>query len=292
MCDNKFRGMGVAFITPFKDDESVDFEAIENLLNFQIENGADFIVTLATSAETPTLSKQENENVLKFVIEKVNKRVPIVLGLGNNNTKALVSEIQSRSFDGVDAILSVAPYYNKPNQEGLYKHFSLIAEASPVPIIIYNVPGRTGVNIKPETTLKLANNYSNIVAIKEASGNLNQINELIIKKPKSFKILSGDDALTYSILALGGDGVISVIGNAYPKEFSNMVHLCIQGHFTEALNIHRRFTDLFDLLFVDGNPAGIKAVLYIKGLIKNVLRAPLVPVSDKTFDSIKTFLKR
>jgi 4-hydroxy-tetrahydrodipicolinate synthase len=290
MIDTKFRGMGVALITPFKEDDSVDYEALSRLLDYQLQNDIDFIVALGTSAETPTLTEEEKEEVLNFIISKVHGRVPIVLGLGGNNTKALVDQLKNRRFDGVDAILSVVPFYNKPSQEGMIQHYSALAEASPVPIIMYNVPGRTGVNMKAETTLKLAKKHSNIVAIKEASGNIVQINDIIKNKPDNFNVISGDDAITYPLLAMGAVGVISVIGNAFPKEFSRMVRLALQGDYPSARIIHQKFTELFDLLFVDGNPAGVKCMLSLMGYVNNRLRLPLVPTRITTFERMREVL--
>lgn len=290
MIDTKFSGMGVALITPFKADNSVDYDALGRLLDFQLQNDVDFIVALGTSAETPTLSDEEKQEVLSFIINKVNNRVPIVLGLGGNNTAALVKELKTRNFDGIDAILSVVPYYNKPSQEGMFQHYSAIAEASPVPIIAYNVPGRTGVNMTAETTLRLAHKYSNIVAVKEASGNIVQINDIIKNKPEGFNVLSGDDGITYPLITMGAVGVISVIGNAFPKEFSKMVRLALQGDYASARVIHQKFTELFDLLFVDGNPAGVKCMLSLMGYVENKLRLPLVPTRITTFEKMRQVL--
>lgn len=290
MIDTKFRGVGVALITPFKEDNSVDFEALGRILDYQLQNDVDYIVTLATSGETPTLSANEKKEIEEFVKSKVNGRVPIVIGLGGNNTQALVSELKSRRFDGIDAILSIVPYYNKPSQEGMFQHFSAIAEASPVPVILYNVPGRTGVNMTAETTIRLAKKYSNIIGIKEASGNIEQINKIIKGKPESFNVISGDDGITYPLLTMGAVGVISVIANAFPKEFSKMVRLGLQGDYDSARTIHQKFTELFDLLFVDGNPAGVKCMLSLMGYIDNKLRLPLVPTRITTYEKIRDVL--
>lgn len=290
MIDTKFSGMGVALVTPFKSDDSIDYDALGRLLEFQIQNDVDFIVALGTSAETPTLSSEEKKDLREFVVSKVNGRVPLVLGYGGNNTKALVDELKNDKFEGIDAILSVVPYYNKPSQEGIYQHYSAVAEASPVPVILYNVPGRTGVNMTAETTLRLAHKYSNIVAVKEASGNIVQINDIIKNKPEGFNVLSGDDGITYPLITMGAVGVISVIGNAFPKEFSRMVRLALQGDYSSARVIHQKFTELFDLLFVDGNPAGVKCMLSLMGYLENKLRLPLVPTRITTFEKIRQVL--
>jgi 4-hydroxy-tetrahydrodipicolinate synthase len=290
MTQTKFTGMGVALITPFKEDESVDFDALNRLLDYQLQNGTDYLVVLGTTAETPTLNKEEKEEIIRVVLTKVGGRIPIVLGIGGNNTKAVVEELKSRNLDGIDAILSVVPYYNKPSQEGIYRHYCAIAEASKLPVILYNVPGRTGVNMTAETTLRLARDYDNIIAIKEASGNIVQMNDIIKNKPKDFMVISGDDGITYPLITMGAVGVISVIGNAFPKEFSRMVRLGLQGDYDAARVIHHRFTELFDLLFVDGNPAGAKCMLSIMGYIQNKLRLPLVPTRITTFEKIRLVL--
>lgn len=284
--------MGVALITPYKQDLSIDYAALERLVNHQIANGADFIVALGTTAETPTLSADEKTELRRFIIDVTGGRVPIVLGCGGNNTAAVVSELQNGDFRGIDAILSVVPYYNKPSQEGIYQHYKAIAKASPVPVILYNVPGRTGVNMLPETTLRLANDFDNIIAIKEASGNIAQMDEIIKNKPERFSVISGDDGITFPLITLGAVGVISVIGNAFPKEFSRMVRLALDGEYNDALKIHHRFTELFNLLFVDGNPAGVKSMLHAMGFCENVLRLPLVPTRITTFEKIQNILRQ
>lgn len=290
MTKTKFTGMGVAMITPFKEDESVDFDAFNRLLDYQLQNGTDYLVILGTTAETPTLSKEEKEEIIRTVLAKVNGRLPIVLGVGNNNTRATVDELKKNKFDGIDAILSVVPYYNKPSQEGIFQHYAAIAEASNLPVVLYNVPGRTGVNMTAETTLRLAHKYKNIIAIKEASGNIVQMDDIIKNKPKDFMVISGDDGITYPLITLGAVGVISVIGNAFPKEFSKMVRLALLGDYEAARIIHHRFTELFDLLFTDGNPAGVKCMLSIMGYIENKLRLPLVPTRIITFEKIRQVL--
>ena len=277
MAQNKFRGLGVALITPFNHDGSVDWDALYRLVEYHITRGVDFFCVTGTTAETPTLTQEEKQRIKHDVIERVAGRVPILLGCGGNSTASVVSELKHGDFDGVDGILSVCPYYNKPSQEGLYQHFKAIAEASPVPVVLYNVPGRTGVNMTAETTLRLARDFENVVAIKEASGNITQMDDIIKNKPKNFDVISGDDGITFPLLTLGAVGVISVIGNALPQEFSRMVRLALRGEYDQALSIHHRFTELFKLLFVDGNPAGVKALLSEMGLIQNELRLPLVP---------------
>ena len=288
----KIQGMGVALITPFKSDFSVDYDALERLVEFQVTAGADFLAVLCTTAETPTLNAEERQKVRKVVTEVVRGRVPIVLGCGGNNTMAIVEELNTGDWTGVDAILSVVPYYNKPSQEGLYHHFMAIANASPVPVILYNVPGRVGVNMTAETTLRLANDNENIIAIKEASGNFDQIDDIIKNKPARFNVLSGDDGITFPLITLGATGVISVIGNAFPKEFSRMVRLARAGEYDTAREIHHRFKELFSLLFVDGNPAGVKAMLNSMGFCENVLRLPLVPTRITTFEKIQDIVRR
>lgn len=267
---------------PFKQDGSVDYEAILRLVEYQLENGADFFCILATTGETPTLTREERQKIKDLVVDKVQTRVPILMGCGGYNTAAIVEELRNGDFKGVDGILSVCPYYNKPSQEGLYQHFKTIAAATQLPVVLYNVPGRTGVNMKAETTVRLARDCQNIVAIKEASGNLEQVDEIIKNKPHDFDVISGDDALTFPMISCGAVGVISVIGNALPKEFSKMIRLQMRGEYDPARKIHHRFTDLFSLLFVDGNPAGVKAMLHEMGFIENVLRLPLVPTRITT----------
>ena len=292
MAQINLKGMGVALITPFKDDESIDFDALSKLIEYQIQNGIDYLVVLGTTAETPTLTEQEKNEVLSFVIERVKERVPIVLGLGGNNTRGIVERLKTESFQGVDAILSVVPYYNKPSQEGIYQHYKAIASATKLPVILYNVPDRTGVNMTAETTLRLAREFDNIVAIKEASGNITQMDDIIKNKPKDFMVISGDDGITFPLITLGAVGVISVIGNAFPREFSRMVRLALEGDYANALLIHHKFTELFELLFVDGNPAGVKSILSSMGYIRNRLRLPLVPTRITTYEKIRVVLQK
>ncbi len=291
MINSKLTGMGVALITPFKQDESIDFDALARLIEHQIKNGTDYLVVCGTTAETPTLTEEEKEAIKKFVVQQVGGRLPIVLGVGGNNTKALVETLKTGDLTGIDAILSVTPYYNKPSQEGLYQHYAAIAKASPLPLILYNVPGRTGVNMSAVTTLRLAKEFPNICATKEASGNFAQIDEIIKNKPENFMVISGDDGITFPLITLGAVGVISVIGNAFPREFSRMVRLALQGDYDSARLIHHRFNELIELLFVEGNPAGVKSMLAVMGYIENTLRLPLVPNTIKTYEKIRLVLK-
>ena len=284
------KGVGVALITPFKSDESVDYDALIRLVDYQIQNNTDYLVVLGTTAETPTLTDEEKKQIIEIVINRVGGRIPIVLGLGGNNTKAVVEQLKTANFEGIDAILSVVPYYNKPSQEGIYQHYKAIAEASKLPIILYNVPGRTGVNMSAETTLRIANEFKNVIAIKEASGDMNQMDEIIKHKPEKFDVISGDDGITFPLITLGAIGVISVIGNAFPREFSRMTRLALEGDYNSALTIHHSFSELFNLLFVDGNPAGVKCMLHMMGYIENKLRLPLVPTRITTFEKIKLVL--
>ena len=291
MAYNILRGLGIALITPFTPDGEVDYKALVRLVEYQIDNGADFLCILATTGETPCLSKEEKVRIKNLVVEINKGRLPILMGCGGNNTKAVIEEIQATDWSGISGILSVCPYYNKPSQEGLYQHFKAIANASPLPVVLYNVPGRTGVNMTSETTVRLANDCENIVAVKEASGNLEQVDEIIKNKPDGFDVISGDDALTFSMVASGAAGVISVIGNALPKEFSRMIRLEFKGEYEAARNIHHKFTELYKLLFVDGNPAGVKALLHEMGFIDNVLRLPLVPTRITTVQKMSEILK-
>ncbi|MGC9150354.1 MAG: 4-hydroxy-tetrahydrodipicolinate synthase [Microbacter sp.] len=292
MIQNSFSGMGVALITPFKNDETIDFDALQRLVEYQIKNGTDYLVVLGTTAETATLTESEKEEITRFVIKVNAGRLPIVLGIGGNNTQAVVEKIQHADLSGVDAILSVTPYYNKPSQEGLYQHFRHIALSSHLPIILYNVPGRTGVNMSAATTLRLAGDFKNIIAVKEASGIFTQIDDIIKNKPDHFVVISGDDGITFPLITLGAVGVISVIGNAFPYEFSRMVRLALNGQYEAARDIHHRFTELIGLLFVDGNPAGIKSMLSVMGMIENKLRLPLVPTTITTFEKIRAVLNQ
>jgi 4-hydroxy-tetrahydrodipicolinate synthase len=292
MLYNIFKGLGIALITPFTENGSVDYDALKHLVEYQIKGNADFLCILATTGETPCLSSEEKMNIKNTVVEVNNGRLPILMGCGGNCTASVVYEIKNTDFSGINGILSVCPYYNKPSQEGLYQHFNAIANATALPLVLYNVPGRTGINLKAETTVRLARECGNIVAVKEASGSLEQVDEIIHNKPDHFDVISGDDALTYSMIASGAAGVISVIGNALPKQFSRMIHLEFNGEYEAARKIHHTFSDLYSLLFVDGNPAGVKALLSEMGLIKNVLRLPLVPTTIKTKQKMAEILSK
>ncbi|MGP1350278.1 MAG: 4-hydroxy-tetrahydrodipicolinate synthase [Hoylesella marshii] len=291
MAHNIFRGLGIALITPFTQAGKVDYAALKRLIEYQLLHGADFFCILATTGETPCLSIDEKNEIKRFVVEHVKGQVPILMGCGGNYTAAVVEELKQGDFTGISGVLSVCPYYNKPSQEGLYRHFKTIAAATELPVVLYNVPGRTGINLQPETTVRLANDCENIVAIKEASGHLEQVDEIIKNKPNDFDVLSGDDALAFPMIACGAVGVISVIGNALPKEFSRMIRLEFNGEFEAARIIHHQFTDLYNLLFIDGNPAGVKALLHEMGFIENVLRLPLVPTRLTTLQKIAGILK-
>ena len=291
MVHNIFKGLGIALITPFQEDGSVDYKSLIRLVEYQLDNGADFFCILATTGETPTLTAEEKKKIKELIVDLVGGRVPILIGCGGNNTAAVVEELKTGDFKGIDGILSVCPYYNKPSQEGLYQHFKASAAATKLPVVLYNVPGRTGVNMTAATTVRLAHDCENIVAIKEASGNLEQVDEIIKNKPRKFEVISGDDALTFPMISCGAVGVISVIGNALPKEFSKMIRLQMKGEYDGARKIHHRFTDLFSLLFVDGNPAGVKAMLHEMGYIENVLRLPLVPTRISTLQRMSEIMK-
>lgn len=292
MADFNLRGMGVALVTPFNKDKSVDYDALDRLLGHVMDHGADYLVVLGTTGETPALFPEEKKKVREFIKGHVAGKVPLVLGLGGNSTMGIVREIGETDLSGFSAILSVVPYYNKPSQEGLKQHFMAIADASPLPVVLYNVPGRTGVNMTAKTTLAIAEASSKVIGIKEASGIFPQIEEIIKNKRPDFQVISGDDSITYPLMTLGAEGVISVIGNAYPAEFGRMVRLCLEGRFAEALPIHFRFTEMFNLLFVDGNPAGVKCALNALGLMENELRLPLVPTRVETYEKIHRLMER
>ncbi len=283
--------MGVALITPFKEDGSVDYDSLLRLVEYQVQNGIDFLCVLGTTAETPTLTAEEKRKIKSLVIERVNGRVPILLGVGSNCTQTVIDTIKNDDMTGVDALLIAVPYYNKPSQEGIYQHYKAIAQSTNLPIVLYNVPGRTGVNMTAATTLRLAHDFDNIVAIKEASGDISQMDEIIKKKPANFDVISGDDGITFPLITLGAVGVISVIGNAFPREFSRMTRLALAGDYNSALTIHHQFTELFKLLFVDGNPAGVKAMLSMMGMIENRLRLPLVPTRITTYEEMRKVLE-
>ena len=286
---NPFRGLGVAVATPFTSDGAVDVAALEGLIEHILAGAADFLCILGTTAETPTLSRDEQLLVRQTALRVAGGRVPLLLGAGGNSTAEVCARIASDDLSGFDGLLIVAPYYNKPTQEGLYAHFRSVSQASPLPLVLYNVPGRTGVNITASTTLRLARDCPNIVAIKEASGRIAQIEDIIQSAPAGFEVLSGDDAITFELFTLGAVGVISVLGNAYPRAFGEMVHTALRGDYTAALKVHRRFSELYKLLMTDGNPGGIKCLLAALGKAENVLRLPLVPVSPDTATKIQAF---
>ncbi len=284
---NKFKGTGVAIVTPFKEDLKIDYNALSKLLEHIISNGVDFIVALGTTSEAATLTSEEKNELVKFIVKEVNGKLPIVVGIGGNNTVEIANKIKNLDITGIDGILSVAPYYNKPSQEGIYQHFREISKASSLPIIIYNVPSRTSSNINAETVIRLANDFKNIVAIKEASGDFSQVMEIIIHKPKGFEVISGEDALTMPLIAVGMSGVISVIANALPNEMSTMVNLCLNNEFIKARSLHYKILDITNSIFEEGNPSGIKELLWHLDILDNKFRLPLVPVSNALSVNIK-----
>jgi len=288
--NTRFTGTGVAIVTPFHKQGTIDFTALERLIEHLLSGGVNYLVVQGTTAETATLTREEKNALAEFVVDIVNKRVPLVIGIGGNNTQDVLNTIRSNSLEGYDAILSVTPYYNKPQQRGLYLHYKSIATVSPLPIIMYNVPSRTSVNMKPEITLQLATEFDNIIGIKEASGNIEQIMDIIRNKPKDFLVISGDDLLTLPLLGMGSDGVISVIANAYPKLFSDMVALGLKGEMKKARDIHYKLTDFIRSVFADGNPSGIKAALEIKELISNNLRLPLVKIEKAHYNHLAAIM--
>ena len=291
MATNKqlFTGTGVALVTPFrKQQDTVDFTKLEHLIEHVIAQGVDYIVALGTTSEAATMTENERSAVQEFIVETVAGRRPVMLGLGGNNTLNVTDTIARTNFDGISGILSVTPYYNKPNQRGLLQHYRIVSEASPVPVVVYNVPGRTGVNLSADTTLALAHECPNIIGIKEASGNLQQVMDILRQRPDGFRVISGDDALTYPMLALGADGVISVIANALPDTMSQMVRLALKGDFKKALPLHYRMLPLMNAIFDEGNPTGIKALLEAQGNIHNVLRLPLVKASKPLANKLAT----
>ncbi len=283
----KLKGTGVALVTPFRKNTGIDFKALEKLLKHTTENGVDYLVVLGTTGEAATLSKDEKQAVLNFVIDFADGKYPIVAGLGSNNTNELVSIVQSADFEGIDALLSVAPAYNKPTQKGIYEHYKALATISPKPIILYNVPGRTACNISAETTIKLANDFDNIVAVKEASGNFEQIMKIVKNKPNDFLVISGEDMLALPQFSIGVEGVISVIANVFPKEYSNLINMASQADYKNAMKIQNQLLDIMNTIFVEGNPAGVKAALKILGILEDNLRLPLVPVSMSTYNKLK-----
>lgn len=275
-----FKGLGVAMVTPFKTDGQIDFESLARIVENLIAGGVDHLCVLGTTAETPTLSATERLEVVKFVIKQVKGRIPMMVGCSSNCTAAVLEQIKDYQLDGIDAILSAVPFYNKPSQEGIYRHFAEIAKASAKPIVLYNVPGRTGVNMTAQTTLRIAREFRNVIGVKEASGKMDQINEIIKGAPEHFKVISGDDSLAMESINNGAVGVISVVGNALPKTFGKMIHLTIEGKLDEAAAIHKEFEPVYSLLFKEGNPSGVKALMANQGKLENVLRLPMVPVSD------------
>jgi len=283
-------GTGVALITPFNEDKSIDYNSIDVLIERSIEKGIDFFVVLGTTGEATALNETEKKQLIQHVLKKNNKRLPVVIGIGGNNTLKIVEEIKKIETVNFDAILNVTPYYNKPTQEGLYQHYRQISIASKLPIILYNVPSRTGVNMSAELTIKLANDFDNICYIKEASGDINQIKYILENKPHDFNVLSGDDALTLEILKNGGSGVISVIGQSNPKEFSSMVNLALNGEFSKANDIHKKLYGLYHYLYSEGNPSGVKALLSLQKICKNYLRLPLVPISKPLLEDLKKYI--
>lgn len=289
---NPFTGLGVALVTPFTPEGAVDYTALRRLIDEQISGGIDFLCVLGTTAETPCLTVDEKHAITRFAVEAVGGRVPILLGAGGNNTAAVIDAIRHADLSGIDGLLIVTPYYNKPSAEGLYQHFKAVAESTKLPIVLYNVPGRTGVNLSADTALRLARNVDNIVAIKEASGNLAQIETIISGALEGFDVLSGDDAITLELIGIGARGVISVVGNAYPAEFGRMVHAALEGQHDEALSIHRSFRELYHFMSVDGNPSGIKTFLACRGDIASRLRLPLVPATDATITQMKDWLEK
>ena len=286
----KFIGTGVALVTPFKDDKSIDFSALEKLVEYNIANGINYLVINGTTGESVTISKEERQKIIEVIVAINNNRVPLVLGIGGNNTTAVIKEIQSEDLSHIDAILSVAPYYNKPTQEGFYQHFKAIALASPTPIILYNVPGRTSKNMDPSTTIRLAKDFDTIIGIKEAGNNVQQYLELIKNKPKDFLIISGDDDLALNVVLAGASGVISVIGQAFPKEFSTLINLGLEGDNKQAYQIHFKLMEVINLIFSENNPAGIKAVLQILGFTSDNVRLPLIKASEKLQKEIANFV--
>ncbi len=290
--NGKFLGTGVALVTPFKADLSIDHVALTNIVNFNIENGVEYLVICGTTGESVTITKQEKKSIIE-TISKANKgRVPMVLGIGGNNTAAVIEEIKTTDLSTIDAILSVSPYYSKPTQEGIYQHFKSISDASPIDVILYNVPGRTSRNIEVETTLRMANDFKNVIGVKEAGNNVAQYLQLLKNKPADFLIISGDDDLALGIVLAGGAGVISVIGQAFPKEFSNMIRLGLEGNAKEAYKLHFRLMDVIGYIFEENNPAGIKGVFEALGLCRDSVRLPLVPASKQLKDKIKTFVNK
>jgi 4-hydroxy-tetrahydrodipicolinate synthase len=286
----KFKGTGVAIVTPFTDSGEIDWASFEKIIEHIITGGEEYIVLLGTTGESPTVTKQDKTALIAFTAKKINKRVPVVLGVGGNNTADVVFSLKNTDFNEIDAVLSVCPYYNKPQQEGIYQHFKAVADVSPVPVILYTVPGRTGSNISASTTVRLANDFSNIIGIKEASGSFDQIFQVLKNRPEHFLVISGDDGITLPLLSAGADGIISVVANVFPRQFSDMVRFGLAGEFDKARILHYRLLDFMNAIFSDGSPSGIKAALEINGFCRNVLRLPLVPVNNATYSLIKKLI--
>jgi 4-hydroxy-tetrahydrodipicolinate synthase len=287
----QLKGTGVAIVTPFNENETVDFESLGKLIDFIIGNGVEYLVTLGTTGETPTLDKQEKLDIINFTFEKINGRVPVVVGIGGNNTKEVIEQVKTYPLEKATAVLSACPYYNKPSQEGIFQHYKLIAEASPKPIILYNVPGRTGRNMEAATTLRLAQE-ANIAGIKEAGNNISQCMQILRDRPDDFLVVSGDDDLVLPELACGIDGVISVAANCYPKQFSDMVRAGLNADFVTAKKLNDPLMEVYNLLFTENNPAGVKAFLYEMGLVKNIVRLPVTPLSESVHQKIKAYCKK
>ena len=288
----KFHGTGVALITPFNSDGSVDFNGLQNVINHTISGGVDYLVSLGTTGETATLTAAEKKEIWAFTAEAIERRVPLVAGIGGNNTHEVCETLKNFDIKGYDAVLSVSPYYNKPTQEGIYQHYKAVAEASPLPVILYNVPGRTGSNVEAETTLRLAHDFETIIAVKEASANFDQFNKIIKDKPENFLFISGDDPITLPMIAMGAVGVISVVGNALPSIFSTMVRMCLAGNFIEAQPLHYSLIEITKHIFAEGNPAGVKAALKLLNICGDELRLPLVNISDDSSGKIAEELKK
>ncbi|MFR9649125.1 MAG: 4-hydroxy-tetrahydrodipicolinate synthase [Rikenellaceae bacterium] len=289
---NNLKGVGVAIITPFTQDGRVDYEGLARMVNYVIEGGVDYIVALGTTAETPTLYIQERAVVAMFISKEIAGRVPLVMGVGGNSTSEVLDQLREFDLRGADAILSVTPYYNKPSQEGLYQHFKVVSENSPLPIILYNIAGRTGVNMSVETTLRIANDFDNVIGVKEASGNLEQISEVISRSPEGFLVLSGDDDMTIDVMRAGGDGVISVVANCFPKKFTHAINLAKEGRFDEADEAYADLSEVVKALFCEGNPVGVKTALYAMGLINNKMRLPLVSGTPELESRFRELIKK
>jgi 4-hydroxy-tetrahydrodipicolinate synthase len=286
----QFRGTGIAIVTPFLEDKSIDWESFRKLINFWIENKVEYLVVLGTTGESATIHGAEKQQVFSFVHAENKGRLPLVAGIGGNDTKEVIDSFTQFNLEGYDAILSVSPYYNKPNQEGLFQHYKALNDATPLPIIMYNVPGRTGMNVTADTQIRIARECKNIFATKEASGNFDQVNQLIKYKPADFMVISGDDPITLQMIASGAEGLISVVANAYPKEYAEMVRLCMNGKFAEADDLHFKYIDVIQSMFAEGSPSGVKAYLSEMGLCKNIFRLPVWPVSEKHLQKIRELI--